>query len=217
MSGKKIVVRVLIGGGVFLMLLVLGFGYLLYTGVDSSLEEIRRVESLPKVKGVLCSSNDLMGPVSEKNLAYYLLQIEYSSKRSGMGTGGAPSTSHETFLAYRKSICVEVDGVQYSFDLIPQFRPFVQQMDVNKEFDLSLKLSFQGAPELPKSLVGIDDRIDCAIAQVYRESFGEEKEIECHLTGLGYNSIVVEEYAWQQGDTIVFAGEIKGDKIELLW
>tara|TARA_Y100001934_G_C12348565_1_gene774164 strand:- start:1389 stop:2030 length:642 start_codon:yes stop_codon:yes gene_type:complete len=211
----KLFFKVLIGLAILFTLIFIGFGYFFYKAVDGAIEEGKRVAALPELHAVITSGNQYPSPLGEDSVAFFLLDYSLSSG-GGLGSTSRIKTTDYKYHPTSQALKLSIDNVEYTFAIDPYAVFLTESSKESEEWKLALTLAFNGAPTFKPNLIGLEDRIDCAVRDAYKDNWDVDVDVECKYLNSHYTSADFTQFNWRQGDSISFKGEIVNGQIQLL-
>ncbi|MGG8496847.1 hypothetical protein ACQY1Q_10545 [Tenacibaculum sp. TC6] len=196
--------------------------------VDANKEnqkEQQRISELPKIKGVIITNNLVTNPVSHHISALYALRVGAKQKTSGGRVRGGDGYQDYSFsdcvIDYPKNTQLLVNGKLYPIYFDKAIIVEVGRTEKQKKGVFVEELKIQN---ITHDYITIPEYINYksfdSIRRLMRVRVeklrGKHKIIDSYLNSnekYGVDILLLKEYTFNTGDTIVFRGEIKENTI----
>lgn len=191
----------------------------------SDAQETQRIRELPDIYGVIVTDHVVTNPVSERELPMYAMRVGAEQKTSGARISGSTGYSHYQFpdciIDYPYDTQLRIDGKLYPIDFKRVILTKVGKLEKEKR---GIPIETFKIVNTDHGYTSIKDALDYdtydSIRKVMksrvRKLKGTHKIIDSYLAenkNYGVDILLLREYKFNVGDTLVFKGKIENNNV----
>ncbi len=188
-------------------------------------QEKQRIRELPDIYGVIVTNHVVTNPVSERILPMYAMRVGAEQKTSGARISGSTGYSHYQFpdciIDYPSDTKLRINGRLYPIDFKRVILTKVGKLENEKR---GIPLETFKIVNTDHGYTSIKDALDYdsydSIRKIMksrvRKLKGTHKIIDSYLAenkNYGVDILLLREYKFNVGDTLVFKGKIENNSV----
>ncbi|WP_282032603.1 hypothetical protein [Winogradskyella eximia] len=193
----------------------------------NDLYNIERIRKLPDLFGVIVTDETVINPVSKSSSSLYSLKVGGKQKTSGGGSKGISGSSgfqeyifHDCIIGYPSDTKLLVDGKLYPINFKKAVLTKVGNKVEEKKGiivkDYEIYNTTYGYLSIGNSMnYEYYDSIRSVMKQRIKQLKGRHKVIDLYLSDKNHkvDILILREYKFNAGDTIIFKGKIENNEI----
>lgn len=191
----------------------------------TSYNEDQRIRELPDLYGVIVTDNMIVNPVSQRNTALYAFGVGAKQKTSGARISGSTGFSNYSFpdcpIDYPNNTKLLIDDKLYPIDFK---NVILTKVGKSIEEKKGISVEVFKIANTTYGYISVEDALNrkaydslrVLMKSRIKKLKGRHKIIDTYLADdkkYKVNILILREYNFNAGDTLIFKGKIEGNKI----